>query len=265
MFGKPKVTPTPEAAPTADLPPRILQTSLLLEGVTAPELAEFCPEPVSLAVGLSEFVLLEGLTTREADLLLRLAATLRRPAAGRIFHWGRDLFALSRRALYPWRGKLAFVSPFQSLLPRLSVLENVTLSQTLTTARSAREVARQQHTLLEQLDLTEYLSRYPGELPVRQYHLALWARELIKQPHLILGVLSGQAEQCDSPDVAGYLLPWLKEYHTNRRGAVLLGGPFLESAHQVADRRLDCRGGRWQEQPLGGRDSRPLIAYLDLF
>ena len=44
---------------------------------------------------LQEFVLLEGLTTREADLLLRLAATLRRPAAGRIFHWGRDLFALS--------------------------------------------------------------------------------------------------------------------------------------------------------------------------
>jgi ABC-type lipoprotein export system ATPase subunit len=263
MFGRTKITSGRRNAPVA--PENLLQTSLLLEGVTTPELADFCPSPVSLAVGLSEFVLLEGLTTREADLLLRLAATLRRPAAGRIFHWGRDLFSLHRRALYPWRGQLAFVSPFQSLLPRLTVLENVTLSQTLRSAQSAAEVARQQQTLLEQLSLTEYLPRYPGELPVRQYHLALWARELIKQPRLILGILAaGQAEQCDAPDLTQYLLPWLEDYHNNRRGAVLLAGPLLDFTYHIADRHLNCRGGGWQDQPLPGRDNQPLIAYLDL-
>ncbi len=265
MFGKLKVRPGPEAGPTANLTRNTLQTSLLLEGVAAPELAEFWPSPVSLAVGLREVVLLEGLGAREADLLLRLAATLRRPAAGRIFHWGRDLFSLSRRALYPWRRQLAFVSPFQALLPRLTVLENVTLSQTLNTAQTAAEVAEQQHSLLEQLTLTEYLPRYPGELPVRQYHLALWARELIKQPRLILGVLAGQAEHEEAPDLAQFLLPFLIEYHTNRRGAVLLAGPVLDFAYHVADRRLDCRVGLGPEQPLPGRDNLPLIAYLDLF
>ncbi len=265
MFGKLKVRPAAPAAPSATMPRGILQTSVLLEGVTAPELADFCPSPVSLAVGLREFVLLEGLTTREADLLLQMAATLRRPAAGRIFHWGKELFGLSRRALYPWRRRLAFVSPFQSLLPRLTVLENVTLSQTLYTPQAAAEVARQHQTLLEQLALTEYLPRYPGELPVRQYQLALWARELIKQPRLILGVLAGQAEQCEAPDLAKYLVPWLEEYHNNRRGAVLLAGPWLEFVHHVADRTLNCRDGRWQEQPLPGRDNHPLLAYLDLF
>ncbi len=136
MFGKRKNGLRPQAVQKKDLPRGLLQTSVLLEAVTAPELADFCPGPVSLAVGLHEFVVLEGLTTREADALLRLAATLRRPAAGRIFHWGRDLFSLSREDLYPWRRRLALVSPFQSLLPRLTVQENVTLSQTLNSPKT---------------------------------------------------------------------------------------------------------------------------------
>ena len=223
------------------------------------------PAPISLAVGLNEFVVLEGLTIREADLLLRLAATMRRPAAGRIFHWGRDLFSLSREVLYPWRLRLAFVSPFQSLLPRLTVQENVTLSQTLNTRKTAAQAAQEQRELLTQLALWEYLPLYPGELPLRQYHLALWARELIKQPLLVMGILAGSAEECDAPALAEHLLPWLEDYQNHRRGAVLLAGPQLDFTYHVADRRLSYRGGIWQEQSLPGRDNQPLIAYLDLF
>jgi ABC-type ATPase involved in cell division len=264
MFGKKNLKLATQAG-NHGIPPESLTTSLLLAAVTAPELVNFFPDPVSLAVGLREFVLLEGLGTREADLLLRLAATLRRPASGRMLHWGQDLFALSRQALYPWRRRLAFVSPFQSLLPRLTVLENVTLSRTLISPQTPREVARQQQDLLNQFALTEYLPRYPGELPARQYHLALWARELIKEPLLILGVMAGRDEKGDTPDLALDLLPWLENYHTERRGAILLAGPVLDFTYHVADRRLDCRGDDWQEQPLPGRDNHPLISYLNLF
>jgi ABC-type lipoprotein export system ATPase subunit len=265
MFGKRKNTPGPQVEPGKGVPLGLLQTSLLLEEVSAPELADFFPDPVSLAVGLHEFVVLEGVTIREADLLLRLAATMRRPAAGRIFHWGRDLFSLSRQALYPWRRRLAFVSPFQSLLPRLTVEENVTLSQTLKSHKTANQVAQEQHQLLQQLALWEYLPFYPGDLPLQQYHLALWARELIKEPILIMGILAGQAEECDSPALGAHLLPWLEDYHHNRRGAVLLAGPQLDFTYHLADRRLGWRDGRRQEQPLPGRAHQPLIAYLDLF
>lgn len=265
MFRKHKNEARPQVEPAENLPPGLLQTSLLMEAVTAPELAESCPGPVSLAVGMREFVILEGLTTREADSLLRLAATLRRPAGGRIFHWGKDLFSLAREDLYPWRRRLALVSPFQSLLPRLTVLENITLSQTLNRPKAAAEVAREQQFLLKQLTLWDYLPRYPGELPLRQYHLALWARELIKEPLLILGVMPGQAEECDAPTLTEYLLPWLEDYHNHRRGAVLLAGPQLDFTHHVADRLLNCRGGGWQEQSLPGRRDEPLLSYLDLF
>jgi ABC-type lipoprotein export system ATPase subunit len=265
VFRKKFIPPNSKASRNADTPQGRLQDSLWLEGVEAPELAESCPGPITLSVGLREFVLLEGLSSREADALLRLAATLRRPAAGRIRHWGKDLLALSRRALYPWRMQLAFVSPFQSLLPRLTVRENVTLSQTLIASRPAAEVVKQHRGLLEQLALMDYLTSYPGELPQRQYHLALWARELIKEPRLILGVLAGQAEQGDASEVVEHLFPWLTEYHNRRQGAVLLAGPALEFAYRVADRRLECREGRWREQALPGRDNQPLLGYLKLW
>ena len=162
MFGKRKNGLRPQAVQEKDLPRGLLQTSLLLEEVAAPELADFSPAPISLAVGLNEFVVLEGLTSGEADPLLRLAATVHRPAAGRIFHWGRDLFSLSRESLYPWRRRLAFVSPFQSLLPRLTVQENVTMSQTLNTRKTAAEAAQEQRELLTQFSLWEYLPLYPA-------------------------------------------------------------------------------------------------------
>lgn len=251
-----------ETAPP--LPAGILQASLIMSEVTAPELFQVCSRSISLTVGLEECVLLQGLSTREADPLLRLAATLRRPAEGRIYHWGRDLFALSRRALYPWRGRLAFVSPFQSLLPRLTVLENVTLYQTLTTPRSAAAVGQDSRKLLEGLDLMEFLSFYPPELPLRQYHLSLWARELIKNPQLILGVLAGQEESFGAPTLLPHLLPLFRDYRTQRRGAILLAGPFLEPVFPVADRLLSCRGEFWRDQPLPGRRDQPLLSYLNL-
>ncbi|MBM4288571.1 MAG: hypothetical protein FJ135_10580 [Deltaproteobacteria bacterium] len=246
----------------AAVPAEVLQSSLLLENLVLPEALDSCPGPINLTVGLQEFLLIEGLSALEADVLLRTAATLRRPVAGRIYHWGRDLFALPRRSLYPWRKRLAFVSPWQSLLPRLTLLENVTLPLTLATGRSAPELGRQHQALLEQLSLAEYQSSYPGELPARVQHLALWAREMIQQPLLILGVLAGQEEVYGAPVLAPHLLPLLEDYHRQGRGAIVLAGPFLDWAYPVADRRLSCRENGWEERPLPGRRQHPLINYL---
>ncbi|AEB09396.1 hypothetical protein Desac_1541 [Desulfobacca acetoxidans DSM 11109] len=242
----------------------LLHTSLVLSEVVAPELKVSRHGPVSLTVGLQEFVLLAGLTAREADYLLRLAATLRPPSGGRIFHWGQDLFSLPRNALYLWRARLAFVSPFQSLLPRLTVLENITLSQTLLTGRSPDEVASQHQVLLNRLDLMPFLADHPRTLPVRAYHLALWARELLKQPELILGLLPSSEDLYGGPPLTLYLLPLLQEFHARRRGAILLAGPDLASFYHAADRLVRCREDVWQGEPLPGRANQPLIDYLNL-
>lgn len=245
-------------------PETAFSTSLLLENVVPA--AGWQPElgPLSLALGQTEFCLVEGLSTHAADLLLRVAATLQPPLAGRLCHWGREILTLPRRQLYPWRRRLAFVSPWQSLLPRLTVLENITLAQTLTSSRRAEAMAGRQQLPLEQLELTAYLDRYPQELPTRQYHLALWARELLKAPRLILGVLAGQEEPHGVLVLAPHLFPLLEEHHRQGRGAILLAGPWLAPAHALADRRLTVQADGWQEKPLPRRHHHPLATYLNL-
>lgn len=241
-----------------------LTTSLLLaEVVPGPGWDPHVP-PVSLRLGLAECCLLEGLAVQPADLLLRTAATLAPPVAGRLYHWGRDLVPLPRRRLYPWRRRLAFISPGHSLLPRLTLEENLNLSQVLTTQQRLGDVAQRHGSLLTQLGLTPYLRLYPRQLPPREYQLALWARELVKEPRLILGVLAGQEELYGIPELIPRLFPFLAEYHQNRRGAILLAGPWLAPAYGLADRRLVLQADRWQTESLPRRHPQPLAAYLKI-
>lgn len=253
--------PRPEDAP---LPAARFTTSLLLANVVPGVGWETEVGPVSLALRLTEFCLLEGLAVQRADLLLRAAATLLPPLTGRILHWGEDLFALPRRQLLPRRRRLAFVSPGHALLPRLTLQENLTLAQVLTTRHRAADLGERQGRLLDQLGLTPYLGKYPRELPPRRYQLALWARELVKEPRLVLGVLAGQEEPHGAPALAPYLLPLLQDYHENSRGAILLAGPWLTMVHSLADRRLVLRDTGWQEDPLPQHHCHPLAAYLNV-
>jgi len=253
--------PRPEGAPR---PAARFTTSLLLADVVPgpgwkPEVG-----PVTLALSLTECCLLEGLAVPRADLLLRAAATLLPPLTGRILHWGEDLFALPRRQLLLRRRRFAFVSPGHALLPRLTLQENLTLAHVLTTKQRAAGLVERQGRLLDQLGLTPYLGKYPRELPPRQYQLAIWARELVKEPRLLLGVLAGQEDPHGAPALAPYLLPLLQEYHENGRGAILLAGPWLTVVHALADRRLVLREPDWQEEPLPRHHCHPLAAYLNV-
>ncbi len=241
-----------------------LHSSLLLEQVV-PTLGWGADlPPVSLTVGLREFCLLEGVSVHHADQLFRVVATLQLPAAGRLWHWGRDLFALSRRQLYQWRRRLAFVSPRHALLPRLTLRDNLALTLTLSRARRQQTGLAPHQPLLEQLELTGYLELYPRQLPPRCYQLALWARELLQEPQLLLGILAGQEEPQGAPKLAPLLLPLLTDFHRQRRGALLLAGPWLAPFHLAADRRLLFTQGRWQEESLARDHPHPLAAYLHI-
>ncbi|MGQ9921295.1 MAG: hypothetical protein ACUVRZ_08185 [Desulfobacca sp.] len=242
---------------------RSTSSLLLAEVVPGPN---WEPElgPVSLALGLTEFCLLEGLAVQSADLLLQTAATLLPPLTGRLWHWGEDLYALPRRQLLPRRRHLAFVSPKHSLLPRLTLQENLSLAHVLTTPHRRVDLLQRHGQLLDRLDLTAYLGYYPRDLPPRQYQLALWARELVKEPRLLLGVLAGQEEPHGAPTMAPYLLPLLQDYHKNGLGAILLAGPWLAVVHPLADRRFVLRDRGWQEEPLPRRHCHPLAAYLQV-
>ena len=80
-----------------------------------------------------------------------------------------------------------------------------------------------------------------------------------------MGILAGQAEEGDAPALAEQLLPWLEDYHNNRRARFFWPGRSWTLSTAWPTGALACRGDLWQEQSLPGRDNQPLIAYLDLF
>gem|GEM_PF-1048456 len=218
--------------------------------------------PLSLTLGLTDFCLLEGLAVQTADPLLRTVATLVPPQSGSIRHWGEDLFSLTRRQLYPRRRTLAFISPRQALLPRLTLKDNLTLAEMLTSRRKSREFSQRHRKLLDRLGLLPFFDHYPRQLPPAPYQLALWAKELLKEPRLILGVLAGQEEPYGLQTLAPYLLPVLEEYQQRRGGAVLLAGPWLAPAYPLAQRRLRLQDRIWQEESLPRPQEQPLTAFL---
>ncbi len=252
----------PAAARLTASPPAPLLTSLVLQKVVPT--AQWSPDlsPLSLTVGYTDFCLVEKVPVVMADALLRVAATLAPPLTGAIWHWGRDLSILARRQLYPWRRRLAFVSPEHALLPRLTLAENLSLPQMLRSKYRMRGRLQPPPDLLAQLGLTPYLNSFPRELPPRQYQLALWARELVKEPRLILGVLAGREDPHGAPALIPVLLPILEEYHQQRRGAILLAGPWLEVAYPCADHLIQAQGPAWEEHPLPRRHGHPLSAHL---
>ncbi len=234
-----------------------LEVSLELRRVELSE-GPIGPGVWDLRVGLSEFVLLEGLSPVEADALLSCAASLRPPAAGQVRHWGLDLGVLSREELFHWRRRIGFVGASPVLLERLTVRDNLSLAQLYHEGRSAAATPDRED-LEAELRVSPYLDRYPRELPLEVYHLAVWARELLKGPRLILWALA-------PPDLsaAGYgiLLPILSRFQRQRRTAVVIAGTRLVMAYPWAERLLRLSRDSFATHALPGLEARPLTTYL---
>ncbi len=132
--------------------------------------------------------------------LLHLMAGLDEPTVGSV-RWPA---IGSRDELRPGRVAVIFQGP--SLLPPLTVLENVSLPLVIggMTDRRAREVAR---TALSTLDLGELADKLPEEISGGQAQRAAVARALAGEPSLILAdEPTGQLDRINATAVIDVLL-----------------------------------------------------------
>lgn len=142
---------------------------------------------VSLTIAQGEFVIITGRSGSGKTTLLNLASGLTQPSSGRVLWEELDLWSLSDRQRSQLRNqKMGFVFQFPSLLPALTVLENVTLP-TIFGANGAepgdQERARQ---LLHTVGLADKLHVYPRQLSAGQQQRVVVARALFNQPALLL-------------------------------------------------------------------------------
>ena len=237
----------------------MLHHALDLESITLPA-APAWPAPLSLAVALDEVVLIEGVEPALAEPLLEVAAALKSPVMGKVRHWGLDTETLAREDLYQLRGRIAYISPRQVLLSHLSLGENIALVPCYRLGCSETEALAPYADLLEHLKLRAHLDQLPAQVSAAVYSRAVWARELLKEPGLILAVLTGFQAAAG----AQLLLTVLEEYLPRYSAAAVLLGESLEPYYPLGHRLLALEAGQLLKKPLLDHRARPLTAHLPL-
>jgi ABC-type lipoprotein export system ATPase subunit len=239
----------------------MLHHALNLEGVNLAEETAAWPAPLSLSVELNEVVLLEGAGPEFSLPLMEVAATLQSPAAGQVRLWGLEAATVSREELFHLRSRMAYISPRQMLLHRLTLGGNIALAPCYHLGVSEAEALAAHAGLLAQLNLRAHLNQYPAQVSAAVYARAVWARELVKVPELILAVIAGELA---TPTGATMLATVLQDYLTKHGGAAMLAGESLQPFYPLGHRLLVLEGGKLRKQPLLEHRARPLTAYLAL-
>ena len=238
----------------------MLHHALNLDLVALPGTSAW-PAPLSLVVAFNEVVLIEGAGPAVSQPLLEVAATLLSPVTGHVRHWGRDAGLRRRDQLYRLRRRIAYISPWQVLLHLSSLRENIALGPCYYQGCRESEALAPFAELLEQLELQGHLTQYPPQVTPAIYARAVWARELVKEPELILAVISG-----DLADTAGaaMLANVLQHYRARYGTAALILGESLEAFYPLGHRLFMLESGRLRKQATLEHRARPLTAYLPL-
>jgi ABC-type methionine transport system ATPase subunit len=238
----------------------MLNYALNLDLVTLP-LNAVWPAPLSLSLAFNEVVLIEGAGPAVSAPLLEVAATLAAPVAGKVRHWGRDAMMQRRERLYRLRRRIAYISPKQVLMHLLTLAENIALGPCYYQGCTEAEALELHSDLLDHLELKAHLTRYPTQVSNAIYSRAVWARELIKGPELILAAISGEFATTAG---AAILANVLREYRNRYGAAALLLGESLEALYPLGNRLLLLEAGQLRKQTTLEHRARPLTAYLHL-
>ena len=195
---------------------------------------------VDLDVHLGELTFLVGPSGSGKSTLISVITGILAPDGGTVEVLGVNLAELGRSSLVNFRGaKIGIVFQQFNLFPALTALENVAVAMyaqghpVAGSRASSREI-------LDDLGLSNQLSKYPAQLSVGEQQRVALARALVHQPNLVV---------CDEPTAALDAASGLKAMQLLRRIAVGPHRAVIVVTHDdrilpFADRVAHMRDGR---------------------
>ena len=175
------------------------------------------------------------------EILLRICATLIPPTGGEISWCGRSNDEIQDPELYDLRRRIGFVDRRSSLISNMTLLDNVTLGLQYHENLSRETAYVRAVPWLERLGLAEHRSVRPAALSPGGRRLAVYAREFVKRPEML--VL--ESPLCDLDEGYDDLLTDAVE--EARRGwdcALVVANVDPGRAKSWGDRVLILRAGR---------------------
>jgi ABC-type lipoprotein export system ATPase subunit len=142
---------------------------------------------LSLSIKRGEFVVITGRSGSGKTTMLNLMAGLTRPTSGLVELDDMDLWSVPDREQSALRNRrMGFVFQFPSLLPSLTVLENVMLPAMFKPALESSHADARAGELLAMVGLSEKLDVFPRQLSAGQQQRVVIARSLINQPQILI-------------------------------------------------------------------------------
>jgi len=141
-------------------------------------------DDVSLSVRKGDMTSIVGHSGSGKTTLLSLMGGLTKPNSGGITIDNEDILSMTDTALSEFRNrKISFIYQFGSLIPTLTVLENVLLP---TVFGKHQDVVKYAHELLEIVGLESKIKAYPSQLSGGQQRRVAIARAFVSSPGLVL-------------------------------------------------------------------------------
>ena len=141
---------------------------------------------VSFTVSQGEFVMLYGPSGSGKSTLLKIMAGLESPTQGDVLFRGESLTKKKANELARFRlEEVGLVFSQRTLLPYLTIIENIALPDQLSGARSKTTKERAAN-LLSQIGLEQFAHYYPGQVASAVRQKCIIVRSLVKNPAILL-------------------------------------------------------------------------------
>lgn len=141
---------------------------------------------VSFDVAQEEFVGIMGPSGSGKTTLLNCVSTIDKVTSGQICVGGKDITALSKRALSRFRrDDLGFIFQDFNLLDTLNAMENIALALTIKHVPPS-QIAQRVQNIAAALGVADVLKRYPSQMSGGQKQRVAAARAIVGDPKLIL-------------------------------------------------------------------------------
>ena len=164
---------------------------IIVENITKSYLVDNAPldavRSVSLRIDKGDFISIVGHSGSGKTTLLSMIGGITRPSSGKVLFDGEDIHALASDRVSEYRcEKIGFMFQFASLLPILTVKENLLLPTIFRPRAAGQEVSAKAEELLRMVGLTDKINVYPAQLSGGQQRRVAIARAFMNDPALVL-------------------------------------------------------------------------------